>query len=72
MRAEIDIYGVYVPSFLILMLGAYVVMQILRRILVRTGFYAFVWHRALFNLSLYVLILGGAWGLAQRMARSFA
>ena len=26
--------------------------------LVRVGFYRIVWHRSLFNLSLYILVLG--------------
>jgi hypothetical protein len=68
MPSEIDVYGVYIPSFLVLMAGCYLVMQLLRRVLAWSGVYAFVWHRALFNLALYVILLGGAWSLARGIA----
>jgi len=66
MLAEFDIYGVYVPSFLVLMLAAYAVNRALRGVIGRTGFYALVWHRALFDLALYVLVLGAACLLFKR------
>ncbi len=68
MPSEIDVYGVFVPSFLVLMAACYLAMQLVRRGLAWTGLYAFVWHRALFNLSLYVILLGTAWTLARGMA----
>ncbi len=33
---------------------------IIRWLLDRFGLYRFVWHRPLFNLALYVLLVGGA------------
>lgn len=59
MSGEIDVYGVFVPTLLILMLVAFGVTGVARAILVRTGFYRVVWHRSLFNLALYVIALGG-------------
>ncbi|WP_424813680.1 DUF1656 domain-containing protein [Roseococcus sp. YIM B11640] len=65
MPPEIDIYGVFVPSFLIVMVLAYGAMRLVSRLLARIGAYDFVWHRALFNVGLYVLILGGGWSLLR-------
>ncbi|MCK9917602.1 DUF1656 domain-containing protein [Microbacteriaceae bacterium K1510] len=58
MPAEIDIYGVYVPSLLALMAVTLVLSLGLRRLLARLGAYAYVWHRGLFDLAVYVLLLG--------------
>ena len=58
MPAEFDLYGVYVPRLLVLMLLSLVLIIVLRRVLARLGVYSFVWHRGLFDLALYVLLLG--------------
>lgn len=55
-----ELIGFYLPPFLIWACAALVVFAGLRWVLNRIGFYRFVWHRSLFNLALYVLILGGA------------
>ncbi|UIY44850.1 DUF1656 domain-containing protein [Methylobacterium radiotolerans] len=39
----------------------------LRRLLAATGFYRLVWHRPLFDLALYVVLLGGVVTLAHRI-----
>ncbi|WP_454685360.1 DUF1656 domain-containing protein [Ancylobacter moscoviensis] len=57
MPMELDIYGVYLPGFFGLMLAAYVTTLLLRYIAGRTGFYALVWHRALFDFAVYLLVL---------------
>ena len=38
----------------------------LRRLLAATGFYRLVWHRPLFDLALYVVLLGGVVILVHR------
>ncbi|MBB2971489.1 DUF1656 domain-containing protein [Mesorhizobium sp. RMAD-H1] len=58
MPAEFDIYGVYVPRLLVLMLLTLLISFFVRRALAWTGAYALVWHRALFDLALYVILLG--------------
>ncbi len=63
--AELNIYGVYVPVFMVLMLVAYAVNRGVRSVLERTGFYTLVWHRSLFDLSLYVLLLGALFFVFQ-------
>lgn len=58
MLPELNIYGLYIPGFFGLMLVAYITSLIVHRVASRTGFYAFVWHRAAFDLAVYVIILG--------------
>jgi hypothetical protein len=43
---------------LVLMFVAYLINLVLRKLLARTGFYRLVWHRAIFDLGIYVLVLG--------------
>jgi hypothetical protein len=59
MRYEIDIFGVLAPSLLLWLVVAYGLTALLRLGLDRTGVYRAVWHRALFDLSLFVCLLGG-------------
>ncbi len=59
MIGEISIAGVYVPSLLIWALIAFVINTVLRRLLAATGFYRLVWHRALFDAALYIIVLSG-------------
>lgn len=58
MIGHLNIYGVYVPTLLAMMLGAYLLKAGLRTLLTRLGFYRFVWHPPLFNLALYIIVLG--------------
>ncbi|MCI3205217.1 MULTISPECIES: DUF1656 domain-containing protein [Pandoraea] len=65
MSGEIDIYGVFVPTLLALMVVAFVLTGALRFVLARIGFYKLVWHRSLFNLAVYIIALGGIVALAR-------
>ncbi|MBS7539840.1 DUF1656 domain-containing protein [Ancylobacter lacus] len=65
MSADIDVYGVYVPELLALMLLALPVSLLARRLLARTGAYALVWHRGLFDAALYVVLLGALFALLR-------
>ncbi|CAE6690329.1 DUF1656 domain-containing protein [Paraburkholderia aspalathi] len=58
MIGEIDIFGVFVPAVLVLMLIAYLINLAIRTVFERAGFYRFVWHRSIFDLGIYVLVLG--------------
>jgi hypothetical protein len=60
MPAEFDLYGVYVPRLLVLMLVTLFGVIVIRRLFAWAGAYALVWHRGLFDLALYVLLLGAA------------
>ena len=64
MTCEFDLYGVFVPSLAAWMLLAFLISLPLRRLLALTGFYRLVWHRPLFDLALYVVLLGAVVSLA--------
>jgi hypothetical protein len=53
---EIDLIGVFVSPALICLAVALVISLILRRLLDKTGINRFVWNRALFDVSLLVVI----------------
>ena len=59
MRYEIDLFGILVPALLLWLVITYAIGALLRPLLERSGLYSFVWHRALFDLALYVCLLGG-------------
>jgi protein AaeX len=53
---DIDLLGVFVSPALICLTVALVISLIVRRLLDKTGINRFVWNRALFDLSLLVVI----------------
>lgn len=59
---EFALGGVLVPGLLVAMLLAFAASLVLRNIFARTGLHRLVWHPALFNLAVYVLLL---WALAE-------
>ncbi|MBY5829532.1 DUF1656 domain-containing protein (plasmid) [Rhizobium ruizarguesonis] len=65
MPAEFDLYGVYVPRLLVLMILSFMLVILIRRSLRWLGAYSLVWHRGLFDLSLYVLLLGAVSSLTR-------
>lgn len=64
---ELAIGGVYVPSLLLAALVAADLSLGLRALLARAGFYALVWHRALVDLSLYVILLAVVIQIGRRL-----
>jgi protein AaeX len=58
MIGEFDIYGVYFPLFIVVALIAFVLQLAIKRLFDRLGVYRFVWHRPLFDLAVYVILLG--------------
>jgi hypothetical protein len=58
MIGELDFYGVLISPLLLWAALAFGVTAVFRRALVLVGFYRVVWHRPLFDLGLYVIILG--------------
>jgi hypothetical protein len=56
---EFDIYGVYFPAFAVFAAIALLLQVfVINRLLDALGFYRLVWHRALFDLAIYVILLG--------------
>lgn len=58
MRAEIDLYGVFIPTLAAIAVVAFILSAILRRVLSFAGFYRLVWHRPLFDTAMYFCLLG--------------
>ena len=58
MTAQLDLNGVFLPSLAALALFAYFIFCALVWLLGRVGFYRAVWHRPLFNLALYISVVG--------------
>ena len=54
---EINLFGLYVAPIMLIMAGAWVVYFFLRRAGDRFGLTRLVWHPALFELALYVIIV---------------
>jgi hypothetical protein len=63
MIGEWDINGVFGPRLLLVFAFAFVASVLLRRLLRRLHWYRYVWHAALFDISVFVVL---AWliGLA--------
>jgi protein AaeX len=57
MSGEFDIYGVYFPALAVFAAIAFVVQLGIKWLLDATGFYRLVWHRALVDLAIYVILL---------------
>ena len=54
---EINVLGVYVAPISLLMVAAWLVTMVLRRIAVRIGLLVHVWHPALFVFAVYIIVL---------------
>ncbi len=58
MIGEFDIYGVYLPSFLVFATIAFLLHLAVKRMFDTWGIYRYVWHRPLFDLAIFVVLLG--------------
>lgn len=68
MIEEIDLFGVFLPSLFVWMILAFLATLVLRRLLSSVGAYHYIWHRPLFDISLYVLTLGTVIWTARYLA----
>lgn len=68
MFGEIVVFGVYLPKLLALAILALAIHAVGKKCLSRLNAYRFVWHPALFNLSLFVLIFAATADIFQRYA----
>lgn len=58
LSGDLNLYGVFVPTPLVLMAVAYLLKGAIRGVLARVGFYGRIWHPGLFNVALYIVVLG--------------
>ena len=65
MIGEIDLQGVLVAPLIVWMAIAYVIGIPLRAALTWLGFYRLVWHRALFDVSLFAVLVWSVSTLAN-------
>ncbi|MBP0613986.1 DUF1656 domain-containing protein [Jiella mangrovi] len=65
MTGDLSLFGVFVPKLLVLALASYVALVLLKRVLARLGVYRLVWHPALFDLSIFILLVAAAANAAQ-------
>jgi hypothetical protein len=54
---EVDLLGVYVAPISVMLVAAWFVTMILRRVAGRFGLLAYVWHPALFVFAVYIIVL---------------
>jgi hypothetical protein len=54
---EVNLLGVYVAPISVMMLAAWFVTMVLRRVAGRFGLLAYVWHPALFVFTVYIIVL---------------
>jgi protein AaeX len=69
---EFDVYGVYLPAFAVFAAIALVIQLAIKRLLDASGLYRFVWHRALFDVAIYVIVLAVVTAAAESILQSFA
>ena len=67
MIGEFNLYGVYFPWLLVLAVIGVGVSLGARKLLAGVGAYRYIWHPALFDLALFVLILFGLQTLASHV-----
>ncbi|MCH8685777.1 DUF1656 domain-containing protein [Pedomonas mirosovicensis] len=58
MAAEINVGGVFLPAALLWALVAFALSLGVRQVLTGLGLYRFIWHRALFDIAVFVALWG--------------
>lgn len=66
MTGAVDVLGLYLPWLMPLGFVGLLLLWGLRRVLALCGAYRFIWHPALFDMALYVLLLWALSGLSQQ------
>jgi protein AaeX len=55
--AEVDVFGVYVAPISLMMIGAWLMLVLVRRVTHRYGVLPQVWHPTLFWFAVYMILL---------------
>lgn len=66
---EINVYGVYLAPIALMMPAAWLILIVLRRVTDRYGLLRRVWHPALFECAVYIILLSGIVLLVARRGR---
>jgi hypothetical protein len=64
--AEINLFGVYVAPISVMMVAAWLIVILLRRLADSFGLLRHVWHPALFVFATYMIVLSSIVLLAAR------
>jgi hypothetical protein len=70
MIGEIDVAGIFLSPLLPCLLIAFFARLLLSRVLSSTGFYRIIWNRPLFDLSLFLILLGVAFTFLRLLTTS--
>jgi hypothetical protein len=54
---EVNVFGVYVAPISVMLVAAWLILFPLRRLANRFGIWRFVWHPALFEFAIYMIVL---------------
>ena len=54
---DINLFGIYVAPISIMMIEAWLITIVLRRVADRWGLLRYVWHPALFVFAAYIIVL---------------
>lgn len=65
MIGEIDIAGIFISPLLLCLLAGFVARLLISKLLDAAGFYKNVWHRPLFDISLFFILTGAAFMLLR-------
>lgn len=57
--SSIDVFGFYVPPLFFWVAAALLPFALIKWALTRARLYRYIWHCALFDVSMYVILLGG-------------
>ena len=66
---EINLFGLYVAPIVVILAVAWIVYLLVRRVGDRFGLTPLVWHPALFELALYVIIASSIVVMIARWSR---
>ncbi|MGF7162668.1 hypothetical protein FHS85_004323 [Rhodoligotrophos appendicifer] len=55
----LDVFGFYLPTLALWILLTFIPFFALRWVMRRSGLDRFVWHRPLFDVALFIVLLGG-------------
>lgn len=55
--AEIDVFGIYIAPIAAIMLAAWIITVLLRRLADRFGMLSYVWHPPFFLASVYMIVI---------------